>query len=323
MVDYAGSYATPRLDLGQALWEFRDGPMDFVATRCLPVFSTPKKAASFSALTRAMLMQSADTKRAPRGGYNRIDTGAKDLSYSCDNHGLEGLVDDSERELYRSDFDHEMATAWTVDRAVRLAQEQRVSALLFNTTTWTGASLYTDVSAAPWTTAGSDVIGQIADAKELVRQNTGMKANAVIFNESNLQELLRNTGIIARFPGAGDQRAITPELLKANLALIFDVEQVIIAPSTYNSAEENESQTVTVTDVWSSTYAMVARIAPQGSPLSTPGLGRTMLWQPYSPELFTVESYREEQTESDVIRVKHHVDEVVYDEYFAHLLKVR
>ena len=88
-VDYSGSRAVPRLDLGAAVYEFADQSDEFVGTRLFPVFKAPLKTAKFSAITRDTLTQIGDTKRAMRGNYNRGSVGAKDNQYACEENGWE------------------------------------------------------------------------------------------------------------------------------------------------------------------------------------------------------------------------------------------
>jgi hypothetical protein len=51
-----------------------------------------------------------------------------------------------------------------------------------------------------------------------------------------------------------------------------------------------------------------------------PALGRTFLWMPDSPTQLTVDQYREEQTRSNIYRVRHNCDEVVQFTGAAYLL---
>jgi len=320
MVDYSGSYATPRLDLGEALMEYRriDGG-GWIGTKILGVFGTPKKAATFSKITRETILQNPDTKRAARGTYNRVTFGAEDQAYSCENHGLEGQIDDSERELYSSDFDHQMAMTMVVERAVALAQEVRIKDLLFNTTTWTGATLATDVSAsAPWATITSDVISHVIDACENVRALTGLYPDTIVMGKKVLNNLLKNSVIKALFPGAV---AITREMVQQAFAAYCGLSRMLVGDEVRNSA--NKGATFSGADVWGETYVGVYVTAAEGAPLVTPTVGRTMLWTPMSPELFTVSTYREEQSESEIVKVKNFVDELVFDASFGHLLKVK
>lgn len=194
-VEYSGTHAKPRLELGVAVMEYIEQAGEFIGTKTLPIFKTQKKESAFSAITRESITRDADTKRAPRGTYNRDGFEAKDLSYKCEEHGLEGALDDSERAMYESDFNAELITSQITARRLIQAQEKRIAALLFNASTWTGATLYTDNSGAPWDAIGSDVIGQVRAAREKVRANCGIEPNALICSKANIDRLLVNTGI--------------------------------------------------------------------------------------------------------------------------------
>lgn len=311
------SRSTPRLDLGVAFQEYMEEADEFIASKVLAPVGVAKQAAYYPAITRETALTTAVTKRASKAGYNRVDMGAEDKSFSCEEHGLEGAVDDRLRSLYASDFDYELAVTKQVARKVKLAQEVRVKDLVMNTTTWTGSSLYTDVSAAPWDTASSDVIGHIKAAKELVRTNGGGKANALILSAAQMANLLANEAVIARFPGAVE---VTHQMVKNALGAIFDLQFLIVGGALYNTA--NEGQTASLSDVWSDDYAMIARINLPGDSLEAPGLGRIFRWTQEVAEELLVESYREENLRGDIIRCRHDVDEVINGAEFGHLLKI-
>ncbi len=82
-VDYQGSRAVPRLELGEASLEYIEQQDEFIGTKVLPIFETKKKASIFPAITREVITREADTRRAPRGNYNRDGIQAKDRSYAC------------------------------------------------------------------------------------------------------------------------------------------------------------------------------------------------------------------------------------------------
>jgi hypothetical protein len=137
-VEYFGARAIPRLELGVAVMEYMEQANEFVGTQVLPIFPTKKKSSIFPSITRESITREADTKRAPRGNYNRDGFSAKDKQYNCEEFGLEGVLDDGERTLYSSDFDAELTTVQIITRRVLQAQERRAAALVFNTTTFTG-----------------------------------------------------------------------------------------------------------------------------------------------------------------------------------------
>jgi len=317
-VNYSGTRAVPRLELGAALEEFRSQESDFISTKVFPIFRSNKKEAKFSAITRESLAQIADTKRAARGGYNRGSIGAKDKSFACEENGFEMPLDDSERSLYANDFDAEFAAVKAAQGIIQRNQEARIAAALFNTSTFTGSALYTDISSsAPFATIGSNVLGAIRTAKGKVRANCGIDPNALVISATNRDRLLANTDIITRIQYTA--RATDQEILRA-FSDLFGVKYVFIANAIKNSAKEGKD--FASADIWSSLYAMLAVVVENGQDLTQPGVGRTFLWTEDAPENVTVESYREDAIRSDVFRVRQHTDEVLIDANFGHLLKV-
>jgi len=316
MPDYQGTRAIPRLELGEAALEFIQAQDEFIGAKVLPIFPTKKKASIFPAITRESITRDADTKRAPRGNYNRDSFQAKDRQYSCEEHGLEGPLDDSEREMYASDFDSELTTVQIVTRRVLQSQEKRIAGAVFDTATFSGVDLFTDYSAEPWDNASSDVIAQVREVREKVRKNCGMDPGTLIMGKANIDRLLANSGIKGAIQYVA--RLTEAEILNA-LADILGVKKIVVGKGIYNSAKEGKA--FKGSDIWSDDYAMVAVIG-EGQRLSDPSMGRTFLWTGDSPENATVEQYRDDAARSDIFRVRQHVDEIIIDPYFAHLLKV-
>jgi len=312
------THAVPRMDLGLAFHEYSPQRMRFIADQILPVFGTAKEASTLSVIQREN-MTVPETKHANGATYNRVNLYATDMAYACGDHGLEAQLTDRDREKYRDDFDGEVETVNGIKTKMMIAREKRIKDLIFNTTTWaTGtAALYTDNSGSPWDTTTTNVIVQINAAKELVRINTGVAADSLIIGEAAMQNLLANTVLSARFPGA---ELITEAMLRANMAAIFGLRNLIVGAVVYNSSDEG--QDFSGTDLWADDYAMVAALGSAGMPITEPQLGRTILWEQYISDLRYVEQYREDQTESDIFRVKESIDEKIFDPYFAHLMKI-
>jgi hypothetical protein len=313
-----GTHATPRMDLGQAFHEYMMEGVRFIADAIFPQRAVAKKAATLK-VTKRKNLDVPNIKHANGSTYNRITLYMDDLSYECVNEGLEGPVTDEDRANFLTDFDAEVEVTQAIKIKMRLAREQAVASAIFNTTTWdtSTAALYTDNSSAPWDTAGSAVIKQIQTAREQVRKNCGIPANSMIISEAQMVNLLNNTEIKAKFPGA---TVITEAMMRAQMGAIFGIQNLLVGQAIYNSA--NEGQDFSGADIWSDDYAMVAVIGSEGTPLTEPQLGRTMVWNEYASEVEYVESYREEQTESDIIRVKRFIQHKVFDPYFAHLMKI-
>jgi len=316
MPEYQGTRAIPRLELGTAALEFIEAQDEFIGTRVLPIFTTKKKASIFPAITRESITREADTKRAPRGNYNRDSFQAKDRQYACEEHGLEGPLDDSEREMYATDFDAELTTVQIVTRRVLQAQERRIAAKVFDTGIFLGAKLFTDYSSEPWDNPSVDVVAQVRDAREKVRKNCGMDPGTLIMSKANIDRLLGNNNIKQAIQYVA--RVTEAEILNA-LADILGIKKIVVGKGIYNQAKEGKP--FQGADIWSDDFAMVAVIG-EGQSLSDPTMGRTFLWTADSPENATVEQYRDDAARSDIFRVRQHVDEMIIDPYFAHLMRV-
>lgn len=312
-----GTYAVPRAELGEAFREFRANRADMVGLTALPMLGVRKQAATLTVRTRESILKRVDTKRAPGGTYNRVGIEGEDLAYSCEENGLEGKLNDTDRAKYASDFDAELATMEETAWKLLIEQEIRIMTLLFNTTTWTGSQLYKDNSGAPWDTAGSDAIGHCRAAREKVREMVGMEPDSLIIGKKTYDNLKANTEILNRLRYV---TVPTEDIITQAIASILGFKRLIVGGGVYDSADEN--QTTTIADIWADTYAMAAVTANQGDSLITPCVGRTVLWTDLTPENETVGEYREEQTTSDIFRVRQSTDEKVFDPYFAHLMKV-
>lgn len=312
------THAVPRADLGVAFHEYSPTRARYIAGDILPILNVGKEAATISVTMRKNLII-PETKHANGAAYNRVELYMDDMAYACVDHGLEGQVTDRDRAKYANDFDAELEKTAGIKIKMLLAREKRIKDMIFNTTTWdsSDSDLYTNNSGNPWDDATKDIIGQVGAAKEKVRLNTGVPANALIIGEATLQNILKNDDLIARFPGVA---VITEAVIRSSMAAVFGLQDLLVGQAAYNSADEG--QDASMSDMWGDDYAMVAALGSEGLPMTEPQLGRTILWQDYIADIEYVESYREEQTKSDIIRVEHSVDEKVFDVYFAHLMLI-
>jgi len=307
------SYGRPRADLGAALYEFNPR-QKFVTTDVLPILGVPKKSAALPVIRRENLkLPSVD--HADGSAFNRVNLYTEDANYTCASKGLEAPLTKADRELYRNDFDAEEALTLDLMYKILLRQELRAKTALFNTSTWTGAALYTDNSASPWDTAATDIIAQVRAAIDKVRINTGFRPNAMLIGALTLTNMINNTGIKARFPGA---TVITLDMILSNLAAIFGLQELVVGEAIYDTALEGV--TFVGGEIWPDDYALIY-VKQQGLPNSG-GLGRTIIWEPMAAENVVVDQYYEDQTKSDVFRVEQWVEEKIFDPYFGHLLKI-
>jgi hypothetical protein len=308
--------AVPRLDLGVAFHEYDPSTDGFIADQVLPPLPVEKKAATLSVITREN-RKVPNVNHANGGTFNRVVLTSEDMDYVCKDRGLEGQLTDEDRGNYASDYDAEYETSQLITQLMYLAREKRVKAAVFNTTTWdtSTAALYTDNSGTPWDTTTTNIISQVEAAMEKVRLNTGVRPDSMVIGEAAMCNIRKNTVILARFPGA---TTISRKMIEDNLGALFGLSNLIVGGQVEDSAKEGQS--FSASDIWGDDYALIFKKA-QGS-MASPGLGRQPEWTGVENGLSRVVQYREEQTESDIFRVRDFSTEKIFDPFFGHLMKI-
>lgn len=316
----SSSLSTLRPDLASFLqYELESDRAGYVASRVFPIVNVASQSGNFGKIPLSELLDERDTKRNPGSGYARGNFTFTPATYSCEEHGAEEPVDDRESKMYGNYFDHEVVATARAFGAVLRNAEKRVADSVFNTTTWTGASLTTAVS-TPWSTvATATPIADINSAVNKVYDGSGLWPNALIVNRKVFRHLRRCAEVIDKLEGAGaGNRAAQGDITAQMLADVFDLDMVIVAGASRNSAIEG--QTVTPSQIWSSSYAMVCKVATSMD-MREPCIGRCFHWSEDGSQIGgAVETYREEKIRGDVVRVRHDVDEIVLYSAAGHLL---
>jgi hypothetical protein len=315
----SSSLATLRPDLGGSLEEFSTAMdrLGFIGLRVLPVFEVAKQAGVFGKIPIEQLLANRDTERAPGSGYSRGQFQFTTDSYACEEHGAEEPVDDREAKMYADYFDAELVSTERARDVVLRNHERRVAAAVFNATTFTSQTTnvveeWDDYDAAT-------PIDNVETAVQAVWSRCGLWPNALIINRLVFRHLRQCEQIIDRIASSGaGMPTRAADITAAQLAAVFDLPNIIVAGGAYNSA--TEGQDASISSIWSSEYAMVARIVGSND-IREPGLGRTFHWGEDGSSIGgTIESYRDETVRGDVIRCRHDVDEKLLVTEAAQLL---
>lgn len=309
-----------RSDLAAAFEEF-DLEMDrlgYIAQRVLRPVTVGRQAGQFAKIPLEQLLQSRDTERAPGSGYVRGDFQFETATYATVEHGAEEPLDDRERQMYAELIDAELIATKRAMQAVLVNQEIRAASLLFNATTWNGASLTTGIT-HEWDDATNAVpITDVEAAVRKVYDGSGLWPNALIVNRKVFRNL-RLCGQVQDLVSSQSFMDVRPGNITAQqLAQVFDLEYVIVAGGSKNSAKEGQS--ASIGQIWSDEYAMVAKVATSDD-FREPCVGRIFHWPGDGSAMDgLVEQYRDESVRSDIYRVRHDVDEIVLYPQAAHLL---
>lgn len=316
----SAALTTLRPDLGSLMeFDLSSNMAGFIAYQVLPVIDVATAADSFGRIPTEQLGKIASVTRSSKGGYNRIDMTFTPDSYATKDYGLEAPVDERNARVYQNYLNAEVACAMLIRHMLLAAAEIRVAGKVFNTSTWTGSALTTNIS-TEWSTASSATpIVNVRAASQKVRDNMGQYANTLIINRKvfrNLQVCDEILDAIAS-QGAGDKIKAS-DVTADMIARCMDLEQVLVADSSYDNA--NEGQTTTFTDIWSSEYAMVCRL--NTSPMiEVPTIGKTFHYTGDGSLINGLaEDYDEPQVRGKVLRIRHEVDEKIIYPECGHLL---
>lgn len=316
------SLATLRPDLASFFeFDLEAARAGFVASKVFPVVEVAKASGNFGRIPLRALLDERETRRAPGSGYSRSNFQFDDAAYATVEHGTEEVVDDNEAKMYREYFDAEVVATSRAFGSVLRNAELRVANAVFNPSVWTGGGLTTAIT-NEWDsnhTSNATPINDVENAVRAVYNASGLWPNALVINRRVFRNLRNLDQIRDRIEssGAGNASKAT-DITEAMLAQVFDLEHIIVAGESRNSAREG--QAATPTQIWSDEYAMVCRIATGGD-MREPCIGRTFHWSEDGSSIGgTVESYRDEVVRGQVIRVRHQVAEVVLYPQAGHLL---
>ena len=297
-----------RPDLAALAYEFavQETLQELIADVVMPVFKTPHQSADYPVIpAEAMLKIPHTIDRAPRAPYGRSDWEFKTGTYSTKERGWEEAIDDVEAKLYERFFDAEKAAAMRALNIVLRGREKRVADYLFNATTFSGK---TSAATVPWSVAAdADIRGDAKTARDAVKAACGLRPNAAIMSMTAFEAITDSLQFLDHVKFTNAILLDDLEVQKKAVARFLGVQEVIIGDSRYDAAKKGQS--LNSTQVWNATYCLFAVIAKNPLDLTEPCVGRSFLWTGYSPEMVNVESYREEGTKSDIIRVYQHISE--------------
>jgi len=304
------STALQRPDLGATMEQIdldasRSG---FVGLRLMPVAEVAQQSANIGKIPVAELLRDADTRRASTGGYSRSDFQFGEYFYATDDHGHEVPIDDRLKKIYRRYFDAEVVATKRARDVVLRGHEKRVCTKLVATGSFTNAAAGTI-----WSThASADPVADILTRKLAVRAACGIVPNVVAMDWEAFQHARECESILDRLKYAGFQNPEASKITAAVLAQVFDVDEVIVAGGQRNSAARNETQSLTMTSLWTKTVVGVG-VRAMSMDLQEPSVGRTFHWSEDGSDIgTTIETYRDETTRGDIVRARFDVDERVH-----------
>lgn len=300
-----------RADLRGVVEEaFNQGAL-YIGAKVMPPIGVPAAAGQYPKITKntGNLLRD-ETKRRGRGAnYARLKRAWESDNYTTIEYGVEVPIDDSDEKDLSRFFSLEATETRRTYEQVQLAHERRVKAAIFNETNFnkiTSATAYTAANLATFD------IGYDIDLAKAEIANRGENAQnlSVVMSYNMFLRARASTRLQNRIRGtiSTDSQLV---LSKEAMAEALGVKEVLIGSAQYDTSKQGASS-VSLTPIWSDTYIWVGNINPASGPegLFAGGAGYTLFWE-QDGALFTVEQYREEQTRSNIIRVRQNTDEKV------------
>jgi len=273
----------------------------------MPIFRTKRKTAQYPVFPREWWKKPVSDDRAPNGAYNRIDLQTEPATFTCEDHGNEHVLDDFDENHYEDFFDYEAMATRQLGVLARLNHERRVAALLTNETTFSATA-----AATAWATiATATPVTDVDNAALVILQASGIRKDqlTLVVNNVDWQYLNNATKILDRIKYV-DLRVADEEKMRSAIASAMGIKQILIGQTHYDTKEEGVAESMS--NIWPTNTAGLGYIAPSdGVGIDTGCAGRTVLWTKDSPEMPTVETYRDDTVRADVVRVRASTDEIL------------
>jgi len=257
----------------------------FIADRVFPAVPVERQSALYLTYDRTYWFRDTAKERAPStesagDGYS-VDWNNQ---YNCLVYSLHKDIDDQTRANAMPPMDLDRDTTEWLTQKMLLRRELQWASKFFGPGIWTGnltgvASSPTTGQFTQWNQAASTPIEDIMGQVIAVTQLTGIKPNVLVLSPDVYNALVNNAEIIDRIKYS--QLGVTTVDL---LAMIFGIEQVLVAWAVVNTAEEQAP--ATVPQVGSYSFAMqngaLLCYAAPGASLMRPSAGYTFVWTGYT-----------------------------------------
>lgn len=306
-----GGTAQFRQDIGDALMENALGAGQFIGEKIFPIFNVNVKDGKFGKIAFDETQTGAvDDKRGSSGNYNEINHQATTDTFNTEKRGLIEPVDDDDALVLGRYFDAELAAANFAKYYLMLNREAREAAIAFSTAVMSG---FTTGAAFLWSSvATAQPVADVEKAKnKIIDSLNGMVGDSSkiigIGNNSSRQLLRATDDVKDRVYAGGNVQA--GQISEAQLAEILGLDEV------HFSALKRGG-----TEIWDKTRFGVYVVSESEQIRSVPHFGRLFLWRDSTPTDMMVETYRDENRESNIVRVKHSTVEKLLTARAGHLI---
>ena len=310
MPAYTNATARPRQELGAVIREGRGANKLNIHSQILPPLAVNKRTVHLvkAKIANAQLSRIMDDYfiTAPGADVERMTMTLNDDSFTISIRKREVQVPDEVEMDYADYLSVESLAAMNAAESVELTTEYLTAAAIQNATTF-GAGTNSIVAYTSANLATIDFVGDVYAAIER-GVDQGEILNTIVLSQQ-VYNRIRQSTLLKNYVVSQLGRGY--EVNTSNLQLAFadaGIEKVLIGRSTYNSAADGA--TPVMSRVWNNTYVWVGATGNSATGtedgMSTiEGVGVNAFWDSYTPQNgYGVDTYREEKTESNIVRAK-------------------
>jgi hypothetical protein len=319
---YQNTTAEFRPELLVAVQEAMAADRKFIADSVFPVYGVNTRTGYYKRIKKGggalLATEGSDgLVRAPGTPYKQVSRKSDQDNWKCVDRGLKEPMDDVNNQEESRFYDVESSTSIWLARNIRISREQRVAARIQDQTVWGKIDAGEEYLEANLATI--DFAKDLRAAKRLIEKRQEDPNTLVISRE--LWDLITITDKLRLylFGSLQGNSMITPQ----QIAEKFELKQVLIGSASYSTAKKGKD--VTDDDLawcWGNSSFWVGQVT-EGAP-EAGGAGRTIVLEDTTNggELQVVETYRDEDLRSDILRVREDTDEKVINENSGIIVKV-
>jgi hypothetical protein len=262
--------------LGNMAVKFILGAHMFVTADVFPIVPVDKQSDNYVVYDKGDFLRDEAEERAPAtesaGGNYDIDTTPY---YLCRTFSFHKDVDDDTRDNADKPIDPDRDAMQFTMQKLLIKRERQFLGNYLKAGVW--STNYTGVTGEPgasqfkkWSASGSKPVKDVDVWMNAVEEKTGMRPNRLVLSPDVMSALKDNEDIIGRIQYT-QRGIITPEIL----ASLFEVEKVLVARGTYNTAAKGAA---TAMSRMASGQVLLAYAADRPS-TENPSAGYVFAWK--------------------------------------------
>lgn len=298
-----------RADIRTALEQGLDALKFCIGEKVAPVYDSEAKAGQylFRSLEQRGAQRIDENRRAPGTSYPEVTASWSSQQFETLDFGYKSKVDDSLKGYADRYLDLETSTARILDAKLMLAYEIRVQAALF------AGGFSANSAAVTYTNANLSTVDFVQDVQNACERQRalGTIANTIILSYP-LWNYVRRASLFQNYI-RGNFPTVLPTVISPEQAaeVFFDqgIERLLIAGAYQDVG--GEGQVYLGSPIWPNMQFFVGKIA--GGDFLAGGAMRTIAWSD-DGGFKAVESYRDDDARSDVLRCRQSVIEAVIDQ---------